>query len=47
VGIGAMMCVVVTISRPQLFGQKLTFLMSLEGHEFFFQQPEEDFDAVW
>lgn len=29
----------------QLFGQKMTFLMSSEGHEFFFQQPEADFDA--
>lgn len=29
----------------QLFGQRMTFLMSSEGHDFFFQQPEEDFDA--
>jgi hypothetical protein len=29
----------------QLFGQKMTFLMSSEGHDFFFQQPEADFDA--
>ena len=29
----------------QLFGQKMTFLMSTEGHDFFFQQPEADFDA--
>ncbi len=30
----------------QLFGQKMTFLMSTEGHEFFFQQDEADFDAA-
>lgn len=29
-----------------LFGQRMTFLLSLEGHDFFFQQPEEDFDAA-
>ena len=29
----------------QLFGQKMTFLMSTDGHEFFFQQPEETFNA--
>jgi hypothetical protein len=29
----------------QLFGQKMTFLMSTEGHDFFFQQPEAVFDA--
>lgn len=29
-----------------LFGQRMTFLLSTEGHEFFFQQPEEDFDAA-
>ena len=29
----------------QLFGQKMTFLMSTEGHDFFFQQHEAVFDA--
>jgi hypothetical protein len=29
----------------QLFGQKMTFLMSTEGHDFFFKQPEAEFDA--
>lgn len=29
----------------QLFGQKMTFLMSTEGHDFFFKQPEEAFNA--